>query len=340
MDKFSIDESSSRFIDWDGERAVHMCAGGYEAVVIPDVGANLIELKHIPFGTQLLRKPAGIKELKQKPQVYGIPVLLPPNRIEDGTFSMGGKTYSFPVNEPARNNHIHGFLHSSVWDVKIHEDTPNDTAKTEYTFNADENTPFFAYFPHKFHISLTYTLSQTGLSQQVCIRNTGNEPMPMGLGFHTAFNTPFHPDSTEEDCIVKASVGKRWLLNERMLPTGEFAELDADEMKFRTSGTSPSEIIMDNHYTAEPLEIKGIKFNGAIIEDMSKRLRLVYGIGNKYIHWTIWNNGGHKGFVCPEPQTWAINAPNIGLPDEITGVTTIQPDETWCEICSIHVERF
>ncbi len=340
MDKVQDNKAVIKYTNWNDEKAIFMRAGSYEAVVLPNTGANLIKLGNTYYGVDLLKTPESIEILKERPQIYGIPVLFPPNRIDNGKFKVFDKVYSFPVNEHDKNNHIHGFLYSRTWDSNINGDHPEGTVNALLSFKSNENTPFFTYFPHEFKINLLYSLSSQGLTQEISVINLGKEQIPMGLGFHTAFNTPFHPESREEDCRIRVSAGKRWILNDRMLPTGKFTVLDDNEKKFRTIGLSPSEIIMDNHYTAEPIEINGTFFHGALIEDISKKLRLVYEVGNKYKHWTIWNNGGHKGFVCPEPQTWAINAPNIDLPDEITGFLTLKPGETWKEKCKIHIENF
>ena len=85
------------------------------------------------------------------------------------------------------------------------------------------------------------------------------------------------------------------------------------------------------------MNIDGEKFNGAIIEDTSKGLKLVYEMGNDYKHVVVWNDMGDKNYVCVEPQTSAINSPNINLDNSITGFKTLRPKETWSEICKIYV---
>ena len=96
---------------------------------------------------------------------------------------------------------------------------------------------------------------------------------------------------------------------------------------------------MLEHFTAKNLTVDGHEFNGAIIEDASKGLRLVYEVGNSYKHWMIWNDTGDKGFICPEPQTWVVDAPNLGLPDEETGLRILSPGETWGDSCKIYIQE-
>ena len=65
-------------------------AGGYEANILPEIGGNLISLKK--GDAELLHQYDTLESIAQKPTWYGLPVLFPPNRIEDGVFlpSMDG----------------------------------------------------------------------------------------------------------------------------------------------------------------------------------------------------------------------------------------------------------
>ena len=42
---------------WHGYQAVEFEAGGYEAMLIPGVGANLVKLRHRASGIDILRTP-------------------------------------------------------------------------------------------------------------------------------------------------------------------------------------------------------------------------------------------------------------------------------------------
>ena len=45
-------------IDFYGMSAIHFEAGGYEAIMIPEIGANVVKLSHKASGTNILRTPA------------------------------------------------------------------------------------------------------------------------------------------------------------------------------------------------------------------------------------------------------------------------------------------
>lgn len=296
--------------------------GAYEAMITPVVGGALLSLKK--NGVEILNTPNTKEELMAAVTSYGYPLLFPPNRVEDGCFTAGGKTYQFPLNEPARHNSLHGFLHKKEWKVeKVAED------QAVLVFEADEQTDFYSFFPVRFEIRRQYDLAEEGLKETITITNKGEEAMPVGLGFHTAFRV-------DETSHVWASVGERVITNERMLPTGEFRELNEKERAFREEGISPVAFNMDDLYEVEPLEVNGQPFHGAIIE--TKETKAYFTVAPFFRHWVIWNKNCNGKFMCIEPQNWTINAPNlVETMGEKAGMDMLGAGETisvWTFLCA------
>ncbi|MBP2033879.1 aldose 1-epimerase [Clostridium algifaecis] len=327
---------------WMGKKCIRFYAGGYEALMIPEVGANVMQLKDTVRGLNLLRTPPDnmdFEKFKNRPQVYGLPILFPPNRIEDGKFKVGDKEYKFPINEPKRNNYIHGFIKSEKWEASRIEILNKEEIEVEAIFNYTKDHEFYKYFPHEFQAKLTYNLSNKGLKQTTSVINKSSLKMPLGIGFHTSFNIPFHPESSESDCKLIASIDKRWEQDDRNLPTEKILDLTADEKKYLHEGIVPKGYPIESHYMLKPMNFNGHEFKGAIFEDRSKQLRLVYEMGKDYKHIVIWNDMGDKEYVCVEPQTCMINAPNVNMDDKITGFKTLEPGELWSEVCKIYLEE-
>lgn len=271
--------------------------------------------------------------MKKRSTVYGIPVLFPPNRYEDGTFTVNGKTYRFPINEEETHNYIHGFFKDIAWEVTA-VGTDETTAYVEVSQRVDARHEVFHYFPHEFSVSIRYTLSNQELRQAVKIENHGSDAMPLMLGFHTTLNAPFHEESTADDYTIMLTIGQRWEMSSRMLPTGSFLPLSMDEQKLKESGVNPFFTALDNHYTASP---QGGR-NYAALTDHRLGIRLVYEAGREYTQWMVFNNHANGGFICPEPQTSVVNAPNTGLPQSESGLIVLQPAETWSASSRIYVE--
>lgn len=320
---------------YQGEKAVWLQYGPYEAIMLPEIGGNLIAFRDNESGYRFLREPAEseMEQFKENPGVHGIPVLFPPNRYEDGKFPWNGQTYQFPVNEEATGNHLHGFLHTIPWTVEEFGTTPLESYVT-VSVKIDEQHPVFAMLPHKFIFRLRYSLSADGLSQQVFIRNDGDQVMPCLLAFHTTLNAPFSEGSTSEDCKVKFTIGQRWELNERKLPTGKYQALTVEEEQMRGEGVSPYFEEMDNHYTAFPQNGR----NRMELTDSKLGKTLLYDVGTSYKQWMIWNNNAGRQYFCPEPQVNLVNAPHVDLPGDEIGLFGLAPGEIWEERSRLYVK--
>ncbi len=317
------------------EEAIWLQYGYYEAAVLPKVGANLIAFRDIEKQISFLREPqaAEMDAFRDRPIVHGIPVLFPPNRYEDGTFTWNGTTYSFPVNEQNTQNHLHGFFYDKEFTVEEF-----GTTKTEcyvvLSISVHKDHPIYTYLPHTFTIRLRYSLSDQGLLQQVQVINEGEQAMPCLIAFHTTVNAPFDPQSSSDDYSFKMTTGNRWELSERMLPTEKFQPLTAEEKLMKTSGVNPFWAPMDNHYTVSMQNGR----NFMELTDTRTGTVLVYDAGASYKQWMIYNNNAEPGFFCPEPQLNLVNAPNTSLDANDIGLATLEPGDIWEESSRLYVK--
>ncbi|CAM2814347.1 aldose 1-epimerase [Paenibacillus sediminis] len=319
---------------YKGERAVWLKYDRYEAVLLPELGGNLIAFRDTVSQYSLLREPAeeNMNDFKQNPFEYGIPVLFPPNRYEDGKLAWNGKVYQLPVNEPATGNHLHGFLHAVPWTVEHYEASEWESSVT-ISVKVAEGHSVYDHFPHSFTLRIRYTLSSLGLQQQVTVQNDGQDSMPNLLGFHTTINVPFVPGSTAQNYRLKLTIGERRELSSRQLPTGKFQPLTAEEVQMKNEGVYPFFAEMDNHYTSEPQNGR----NRMELTDTANDVTLVYDVGTAYKHWMVWNNFGREGYICPEPQINLVNAPNVNLPAEEIGLIALEPGEIWEETSRLYI---
>lgn len=320
--------------DFQGEKAIWLKHGRFEAAVLPEIGGNLILFRDTEKGYHFLREPKEneMEDFKASPGIYGIPVLFPPNRFEDGKFLWEGKEYILPINEEAMGNHLHGYMHTLPWNV-VHFSSDDYESKVVLTQKVSEGHLYKKYFPFEFTITLRYTLSDAGLQQQVTVKNEGKERMPNLLAFHTAINAPFVPESSASDYLVKITIGERQELNDRNLPTGHIQPLSHDEELMKGEGVSPYFAGMDNHYTATPQNGR----NMMELTDTRTGDKLIYDVGTSYKHWMIWNNGACGQYFCPEPQMNLVNAPNIqGRDAEEIGLIGLAPGESWEETSRLY----
>lgn len=322
---------------WHGEPAIRMCAGGYEAWILPQVGANVISLRQWELGADILRTPDNVVSFKARPHVYGIPVLFPPNRIAGGAFTAGGREYRFPLNDSTGKNHTHGFLRNRPWTVESTQVYEEEQVEVVLSFENSPATDFYENYPHAFRCLLTYTLSARGLEQRFWVHNGSSESMPFAVGYHTAFRIPFMQQGKTENCRVIASFGDEWELTSDTLPTGRALALQGEDLLYRSEGVPAAAYALLAHYKAHPIATEKSSFNGCILRDTGLGREVVYEVGEGYTHWMIWNDGGGKGFVCVEPQTWMVNAPHVPLPDAEKGMQLLAPGAVWEEMARIFI---
>ena len=179
---------------WDSREAVSLRAGQYEALVVPSLGANVLQLlyhdREQGRTLDILRTPDQAQTLLNDPYAYGIPVLFPANRIAGGCFTHDGITYRFPQNYP-NGVHIHGVLHGYNWPLAEVRSSPNEAAAV---LEASTDDPRLREsFPIDLTIRLECILSRDGLLQRFILDNRSPVTMPFGVAYHTAFRASLNP---------------------------------------------------------------------------------------------------------------------------------------------------
>ena len=294
--------------------------GKYRAYINLSRGGNCIRLYNEKYDAEILRVPDYGN--MDNPFLYGMPILFPVNRISNGEFVFEGRKYTFPINEPKTNCHLHGLLHTAEFKA---EERGEDYIKCVY-----ESDELYSFFPHKFKVEIMYSLSENGLLQETCVHNLSNENMPVFLGFHTTFNVPFIKNSKAEDIRVFAEVGD--VIERNMstyLPTGRIIADDVSALmnvgEFKIYGNKISK-----HYKAEK--------NGTIeIWDISNNFCVCYENDRKF-GWRLFYNGDADKFICLEPQTCMVNCQNVRGGRENAGFTYIKPNEYETYISRIYVK--
>ncbi len=307
---------------WMNEDSIELHAGSYSATIIPKYGANVIALSNSDYNACLLRTPKDAASFVQQPHVYGLPLLFPPNRISGGRFEYKGRQYVLPVNEPDAGNHLHGHLNQCRFSVEDLS-ASKECAYAMLSFSSKSSTEFYSGIPNDFTIKVKYVLSPSGLKNTVTIINGSNFPMPIGFGFHSAFSIPFIKDTDTRQYKVLCSVDEHWPMDSNHNTAG-FTETDPQiKTAFRQTGFDPMGTL-PAQWSATPMSYSGKSFHGAVVRNQSKGIDLVYEVSDAFKFWVFWNQGGGKGFVCMEPQTWMINAPNCGLDASLSNFSPIK----------------
>lgn len=319
-----------RSVDFHGLRAVEFSKGDYTALLVPSVGANLVRLANARLGVEILRTPEADEAdtFRSRPQIFGLPILFPPNRIEDGCYVFEGRTYQYPITIEKEHNYHHGILKGEPFVVSKAVETDDEVLiECRYYSNAANDT-IYKDFPHEFKCKITYRLTAGGLEQEVMLANRSKTSMPVGVGFHTPMRIPF-AGGTDADYVMRAAVAEEVELNDRNLPTGKKLPLSEKFAKLRGEGLRVTGCeAIEAGFTLGEIEVDGKPYRGALVENLRTGVRTFYEVDEQTTYWTIWNNGGQVPYCCPEPQSWTTNAPNAADP-AAAGFRSIAPGEKW-----------
>ena len=135
-------------------------------------------------------------------------LLLPwPNRIEDGHYEFAGRMHQVPINEPARNNALHGLTRWMNW-AAIEQS--EDRVLMSLVLHPQDGYPFTLRF------DVEYRLSAGGLTIRTTATNVGREAAPYGAGHHPYLTV----GTVIDEALLKLPALMRLEANDRLIPTG------------------------------------------------------------------------------------------------------------------------
>lgn len=302
------------------------------AWIAPGIGSNVIRFRNVKDDMEIFRfsKDVTPDDIKRSPEVYGLPSLYLPNRLSGGRLKTTDAQYQLEVNEKDLGNFIHGFLHKREHTVVAYStDEVQGTATVETEYQYDESDPYYQYLPIKFCAHYKFQLSKDGLHYDFTMTNCSNVQLPFGFCTHTTIMAPFTSDGSWEDTRLYVPIGEKWILNDKCIPTTEIISLGDHDKQYLTGSMVPVKHILNNDvYFAEQGDFLGEPLYGCVISDLASDKHIVYEVSEDYRYWVIWNDWGEKGYFCPEPMTWMIDAPNLNLPVEETGYEELAPGES------------
>lgn len=314
---------------WCGRKAFRLRSAGYEAILVPSLGANVISLKAVCGGTILdvLRTPPNDETLLKDPYAYGIPVLFPANRVAKGYYEWDGVKYQFPQNYP-NGVHIHGVLHNREWPVEAYG-AEAGRSYIRLSLDTEKDAELWSHFPVPMVIRLEVSVDADGLRHRFTVENHSREKeIPVGLAYHTAFRVSFCGSSQNVTLHVPLE-GRCTDDPTDRLPNGMTAPLSAFERRIASAeGGYPLDEAVDALYTGVP------GASDMVMRNRAGGCEVVYRAGPENHYWILWNQTASEDFIAVEPQTWLSNAMHFPRPQD-QGAVIVSPGESWSGECRI-----
>jgi aldose 1-epimerase len=323
-----------RFTEFKGLQALELSTAGAFAIVVPSLGSNVVRFRDNERKIEVFRNTdsANVKDIDSKRFLWGLQSLYLANRFRDGVLRTSDAVYQLPINEPAMHNFLHGFIHDRSHNVKsygIIKETNRAYVETEYIY--DKEDEFYKYLPVDFIFNVRIEHSDRKgsprLKQTIKITNISPKKLPISLATHTAIAAPFVDGGKGEDVRLTVPIAEKLQLDEsRWLPCGKpNLPLDDYDKLYATGNCCP--VLRDINNNMYKLAKPEVDVNRVIVTDLASGHKIINSIGNEYKFSIIWNDGGFKGYFCPEPMTSQIDAPNLKMPTSESGYKEIGPNE-------------
>lgn len=275
----------------------HNPARNLLACIAPDLGSNLYRLRAGEH--ELLYSES--ETLKQRGHT-GTFVLWPfPNRVRDKRYTYLDRQYTFDGVPRQPGALVHGLVFDRVW----HYEPPrvNEQGASVTTFvEINPDSPYYAAYPFPSRLTLTSTLTASGITITYTVRNLGTQPLPYGFALHPYFTLL----SGAEKTLVTLPAASVMEADEDLLPTGRL--LDVRSVMYRmfdlNRPTPVSQLKLDHVYTDLPAAPE------ALIEHTGQGLRLRITASADFTHTVIYTPE-NKPFVCLENQTCSTDAINL-----------------------------
>jgi aldose 1-epimerase len=242
-------------------------------------------------------------------------VLAPwPNRLGDGRYAFGETEAQAALDEPERNNAIHGLVRWLPWQLEVK--AQNLVAALCHLFP----TPGY---PFNLALRVEYRLGREGLTVTTLATNVGRSTLPFGLGFHPYLQ----PAAGQIDtAVLELPAHDRLVLDQRGLPTGELRAVAGTEYDF-TARRPIGPTRLDTAYTGIERGSDGLAWTELADTDQETATRLwmdeEFGYLMCYTGDTL--DPEHRRLaVAVEPMTCPPDAFRSGR-----GLIILEPGEEW-----------
>jgi aldose 1-epimerase len=315
------------------------------ARIAPALGNNVLEWRVQPEGhdapIDVYLPPAAPGAVGAGGYGAGNPILFPfPNRVREGRYTFEGQALQLDVNEPGRDNHIHGLVARAPWET---EDSGADGGgawhRAAVELQALPDVP--RQYPFPCRLTVLTRLVDGALVQDVRVRNTGTGRLPMGFGTHPWF--PATVGGAPRAATQVRVPGERYWRLEGLVPTGETVAVETapagaaagsfDLRRWKAlDGSAFDDVFTDLLRRPDGWSEAGIRYPDAGLE-------LLVEASPVFREWVIYAPT-ERPVVCLEPYTGTTDAVNLHHQGVDAGLVVLEPGATWEGTIRTSLRRF
>jgi aldose 1-epimerase len=235
-----------------------------------------------------------------------------PNRLEDGSYELDGRTHQLPLNEVANRNAIHGLVR---WSPFTAVERAPDRVVMAHRLRPQPGYPF------TLDLRADYSLAAAGLTVRLTAANAGERPCPFGCGMH-----PYLTLGTAAVDPLELRVPARTVLeaDDRSLPIGS-APVAGTAFDFRQPRAIGA-LRLDHCFT--DLERDGDGRATVELRDPSRGTARTLWVDGAFGYLMVFSGDtlgdAARRSLAVEPMTCPPNAFRSG-----TDVVRLEPGEAW-----------
>jgi len=255
----------------------------------------------------------------------GNPFLAPwANRIGQDYYYFQGKKYL--LNDALGNllrdqfkQVIHGLLvFDPRWEVQKSGASAAQGAFLTARFEFYKYPDLMAQFPFAHTIEVTHRLKDGKLEITTVIANVGRAAMPILIAYHPYFR----PDGDREEWTVSNAAQNCWVLNERLIPTGE--KEPTEKIMPHAKAFTLGKTFLDNLFS--DLERGPDGLGRVWVKGKTQKIEVVYG---KEYDFAVIYAPLDNTLICIEPQTGPTNAFNLNHEGKYPGLPVLAPGKVF-----------
>lgn len=295
------------------------------------------------FGSNLFRFRVGTHDIihceramLQRMDFTGDFVLWPfPNRVRDKRYSYRGHDYSLADVKRQQGNAvlIHGLVLDRVWQYESPKVLPDAVSVTTYVDINQESGHLYEAYPFASRLSLTYTLTNVGLSIKYEVQNLGSMTLPYGFALHPYFSVL----ADRRDTYISVPAAAVMEADDNLLPTGRVLDVTGlmyTPFDLRTP-VAVSQLKLDHVYT----ELQ--PGAAVVIEHRTEGIQINITGTDDFTHVVVYTAGADEPYFCLEHQTCSTDAINLARQGEerqkMAHLLELDPGESSCGLLQYHV---
>lgn len=287
---------------------VHLQKESLTAVISPGIGGAVVRLR---YGDLDILRPTPAKAVDDKlvRQMASYPLVPYSNRIVNARLKVGSREFALSPNFAPEPHAIHGVGWRRAWITKAASPTHLHLALNH---EPDADWPFH------FAAHQRFELGARSLRVELGLLNTGNTPMPAGMGFHPFFPRP-------EETTLETRWQGYWTMSDHKVPQ-EHRQVpaEADFSNPRLIGAWRT----DNCYTGWSRK--------AVLGHATHCTELVATEG--FGHCVCFVPADNRPFIALEPVSHVVDAFNLAAAGrKDTGTRMLAPGQSWTEAMTIRV---